>query len=67
MNNMNKFPHIKCGNQKLNGDKRLQSEVALKDFGRENLQFRRFGAKIIVKLAVADIFGAEIGVIFFDN
>ena len=45
--NMNKFPHIKCGNQKLNGE-RLQFQVALKDFRRENLLFRRFGAKIIV-------------------
>ena len=45
--NLNKFQHIKCGNQKLNSDP-LQSQVKLLDCERKNLQFRRFGAKIIV-------------------
>ena len=51
--NLNKFQHLKCGNQKLNSD-RLQSKVKLKNFEREILQFTRFGAKIIVYFAVAD-------------
>ena len=42
-----KFEHIKCGNQKLNGYC-LQSSMTLLEFERENLQFRRFGAKIVV-------------------
>ena len=56
---LNNVQHTKCDNQKLNSD-RLQSSVKLLDFEQENLQFRRFGAKIIVYFEVADILAPKL-------
>ena len=47
--NVNKFQHIKCGNQKLNGKRNnLKRHLKVGGGGGGNLQFRRFGAKIVV-------------------
>ena len=54
---LDKFDHIKCGNQKVNSD-RLQSEVTLLYFERENLHFLVCSYRH---------FCAKIGVIFFVN
>ena len=50
---LNKLEDIKS-HQKLNGD-RVQFYVTLCSFEHENLQFRHFGAKIIVLFAFAPI------------
>ena len=62
--NLISFKHIKCG--KKNGQF-LQPYVQFYHFERLKLQFRHFGAKIIVYFAVADILAPKMDCFFFGN